>query len=172
MEPCDECGGTAMRPLAEGAFECELCGALQGDDVAVSALLIAREAERRGIDKRVYPLVRALERSRSWRVEQADYGDIERSVWPRVQLRPADGSGAVLLAVDALLQSIRLSAAVCEAHWVVEAELAQSLVFTLKPRFHREVDRIDATAVAGARRDLRLLEKAIQRDQLAGRWHG
>ena len=68
---CDECGSTQVAEAeVEGATVelCALCGHVQGDEEQVALVRDRREAEERGFDPAVYPLVRALEQVPTFRV--------------------------------------------------------------------------------------------------------
>ncbi len=168
---CDECGGRSLRPTrVEGreVLECELCGALHGDESSVRKALLAREGRDRGFDPEIYPLVQALDRIPGLRVTLAVAGDARDRIWPFVQMRVLDPRA--LVGVENLTKSLALAAAGATLHWVVEVEYATHLVFTLKPRFHRDVDRIDAEAIERARRDLGRLAANLERDMHLPWW--
>jgi hypothetical protein len=55
-------------------------------------------------------------------------------------------------------------------HWVVEVEFQSRLMFTLKPRFHRDTDRIDEAAVGQAQRDLARVCQNLERDVHLSWW--
>lgn len=172
MARCEECGGRVLAPRREDGvevLECELCGALQGDDAAVARALLAREARERGYDPAVYPLVRALARVGGLRVAAADAGDPEAPTWPFVQFA-AIGPREGMIGLENLVKTLALAARELAAHWVVEAEFQARLLFTLKPRFHTDVDRIDARRVLAARDDLDRLRAAIERNMLLSWW--
>ncbi len=169
---CDECGNRALAAVElEGValLECELCGSLAGDDLAVGQVLLVREARERGYDPLVYPLVRALDRIAGLRVTRAGAGDKEQRVWPFVQMHGVDGRA--LIALENLTKSLALAAARSGGlHWVVEVEYQARLTFTLKPRFHRDTDRIDAAAVGQAQRDLARVCENLERDMHLSWW--
>ena len=155
MVACDECGSDLLEAVRiEGieVEECSLCGALSGDDDAVSRVLVAREAREKGIDPGIYPLVLVLGKISGLQVLAADFGDAERLVWPFVQLAPHDAKS--WRGVENLMKSLALSARGQDVHWVVEVEYQHRLMLTLKPRFHRDVTRITAELVVAAQRGL------------------
>lgn len=152
---CHECGGdrvVAVRLDGEGVNECGLCGALSGDDGAVTRVLIAREAREKGIDPAIYPLVLALDKIAGLHVVTAAAADPQQLTWPFVQIAPTDGSHSK--GVENLVKSLALSARGEVVHWVVEVEYQSQLVLTLKPRFHRDVAGITPELVLAAQASL------------------
>jgi len=169
---CAECGNrtlVAVEQEGHRLFECELCGALAGDDAAVTEVLLAREARERGFDPLVYPLVRALDRIPGLRVARAGAGSPDERVWPFVQMLAVDARA--LVGLENLTKSIVLGAVGSGGmHWVVEVEYQARLTFTLKPRFHRDTGRIDEAAVRAAQRDLARLCANLERDMRLSWW--
>lgn len=172
MARCEECGGSLLVARQEGGaevLECELCGALQGDDRAVTRALLAREARDRGYDPAVYPLVRALEFVEGLRVVAADAGDPQAPTWPFVQLA-ATGPREGMVGLENLAKTLALASRELVVHWVLEVEYQARMVFTLKPRFHTDVDRIDEHRVLAARDDLERLRAALERNMALSWW--
>ncbi len=132
------------------------------------AALLSREGRERGFEPAIYPLVLALDKLAGLRVSRAHAGDAEERVWPFVQMRVLDGRA--LMGLENLAKSLALAAVGAGQHWVVEAEFAAQLTFTLKPRFHRDPDRIDAAAIAAAQRDLGRLAANLGRDMRLSWW--
>lgn len=169
---CDECGNRAVVSVERdgvAVLECSLCGALAGDDEAVVRVQLAREARERGYDPLVYPLVRILDRIAGLRVARAGAGVPAQRVWPFVQMHTTDGRA--LVGVENLVKSLALAAAGSGGlHWVVEVEFQTRLTFTLKPRFHRDTDRIDAAVVVQAQRDLERLRANLERHMRLSWW--
>jgi hypothetical protein len=171
MAVCDECGSSDLaRVVVAGieAIECGLCGALQGDDPSAMRARLVREARDLGIAPGIYPLLRVLGRVSGLRVVASDGGDPEARRWPFVHLAP-DGETA-LAALDNLLKSLALSRHVHAVHWVVEVEHASRLVFVLKPRFHRDPERIGRELVEGACADLERIRAHLERDMRLSWW--
>lgn len=170
---CDECGNRALVVVmheGQAVHECELCGALQGDDRVVSRLLLEREAQDLGFDPVVYPLVKALARVNGVRVVRASGGHVEQRVWPFVHMQVTDPHAA-LAGIENLTKSLALGAAGSGGlHWVVEVEYQARLTFTLKPRFHRTTDQIDVGAVRLAQRDLARICANLERDMRLSWW--
>ena len=169
---CDECGNRALAGVElEGValLQCALCGALAGDDASVSRVRLVREARERGYDPLVYPLVCALDRMGGLRVARAGAGHAEQRVWPFVQMQGVDPRA--LTALENLSKSLALGATGSGGlHWVIEVEFQARLTFTLKPRFHRDTDRIDEMAVTRAQRDLARLCQNLERDMHLSWW--
>jgi len=171
---CDECGNRALVAVEiEGTavLECELCGALGGDDAAVQRVELAREARERGFEPLIYPLVRALGRIAGLRVARASAGVPEQRVWPFVQMYTVDVRA--LQGVENLAKSLALGAAGSGGlHWVVEVEYQTRLTFTLKPRFHRDLERIDPALVELAQRDLERVRANLEHHARLSWWRG
>ncbi|MEZ5965337.1 MAG: hypothetical protein R3F56_16005 [Planctomycetota bacterium] len=169
---CDECGNRSLVAVErDGAsvLECEMCGALAGDDASVARVELAREAHDRGFDPIVYPLVRAVERRLGLRVARASAGTPAQRTWPFVQMHGGDAK--VLTAIENLVKSLALAAAGSGGvHWVVEVEYQARLTFTLKPRFHRDPERIDAVMVQAAQHDLQRLCANLERHAHLSWW--
>lgn len=173
MVACDECGSDLLESVrVEGieVEECALCGALSGDDDAVSRVLVAREAREKGIDPRIYPLVLSLGKITGLQVLMADIGDPERLIWPLVQLAPAGDKS--WRGVENLMKSLALSARGQEVHWVVEVEYQHRLILTLKPRFHRDVARITPELVVAAQRGLERIRASLEAHMGLSWWGG
>jgi hypothetical protein len=171
MERCDECGTRNLAPVVlEGlrVLECGLCGALAGDDHAVSRLLHIREARESGIHPDVYPLIRVLGKILHFTVVSSHGGDAEARVWPFVQMgiEHPDAIGGL----ENLAKSLAMSARGHDIHWVIEVEYRHRLVFTLKPRFHRDPDRIGPDLVRAARADMERIRRNLERDMRLGWW--
>ncbi len=82
MAACDECGSHQMkRRVVDDVTleECGLCGHLQGDEMVIARLEERVDAEERGYDPLVYPLVKSLEMVPTFRVSAASVGRVETS---------------------------------------------------------------------------------------------
>ena len=170
MALCDECGSTDVSLVTlEGSRveECGLCGALSGDDVHVSYIMMVRQAREEGIDPLVYPLTLQLDKIDGLRVVDSEAGDPEARTWPYVQM--AFGPSAER-SLENVTKSIALSNAGGEIHWVLELEYRHHLVVTLKPRFHRGPESIGAEEIARARADLDRLCRNLGRDMFLSWW--
>ena len=163
-EVCESCGNRRVVPRrVEGVAvrECELCGALAGDDDGVAAAETRREGRERGFDPRVYPLVRALERVPSFEVASADAGHPELGEYPYVFLRLREGGLAHL---ERLLTSLEMVNRRTRRRWVVEAALQHGLLFILRPRFWKAIAEITSTDIEEAQADLAVLAAVLARD--------
>ncbi|MEM7202160.1 MAG: hypothetical protein AAF628_17965 [Planctomycetota bacterium] len=171
MAKCEECGSAHLSELEPGpalVLECELCGALTGNDLAVGRALLRREAVERGVDPDLYPLVRLLDTLPGLRVVTSHGGDPQARVWPMVQLAPTTPDA--WRSIENLVKSLTLSAARHDVHWVVEVEVQTRLVLTLKPRFHRGTAEITAAQVSQAQRDLQRVQQNLERDTGLSWW--
>lgn len=170
MALCDECGSSQVRETeVEGVLVglCGLCGHLQGDEALVERARERREAAERGIDPVIFPLVRALDRVPTFRVEGASPGRPERSEYPFVFLRVAEHG---LLDIERLLTSLEMANRSTKRRWVIECTLQRGLLFILRPRFWKPILDISAQDIAEARADLQLLAQVLTRDVKLGWW--
>src|SRR5947207_67265 len=158
---CESCGGhRVVERTIEGLSlgECELCGALHGDDAQVALAEARREARERGYDPVIYPLVEALESVPTFRVVAAEAGRPERSEYPFIFLRLAEGG---LVHLERLLTSLEMANRETRRRWVVEATLQRGLLFVLRPRFWKLVSQITAEDIREARSDLAILGRVL-----------
>ncbi|MDP6929921.1 MAG: hypothetical protein QF412_09500 [Planctomycetota bacterium] len=173
MRECDECGSSNVSAVSiEGMaiWQCGLCDAIAGDDAAVARVLLIREAQERGIHVAAYPLVVALDRIEGFKVVACGAGDPEQISWPFVQMSLSGPSA--LVGLENLTKSLALSAHEGGVHWVVEVEIQTSMLFTLKPRFHRDMKRISSQEVLAVRKDLERLGANLERDMALSWWRG
>jgi hypothetical protein len=169
-EACDACGSRQVETReVEGVevTECALCGELSGADDAVATVLERREARERGFDPRVFPLVRALEKVKTFRVAAADAGRPDRAEYPYVFLRLSPGG---LRHLEHLLTSLEMANRETRRRWVVEAALQRGLLFILRPRFWKPVSAISADDILEAQADLQTLGRVLARDVALPWW--
>ncbi len=88
--------------------------------------------------------------------------------WPYVTLVARDA--CFLVGLENLLKSMALGAASHEVHWIVEVEYQADLIYTLKPRFHRDVQSIGSAEILAAQRDLPRLARDLQRHRFLSWW--
>ena len=172
MAACEECGGHDLRrlPGTGGAvFECGLCGALSGDDAAVSRVRDAREAAARGMDSALYELVKALEGIRGVRVVRADGGSATDGALPVVFVAvPHTAEG--ISDLERIAQSIVLARPRLQFPWMLEVDVQQRLLFLLSPRLPADGQRSRADDVKRAQQDLVTLAHALRRDRSLAWW--
>jgi hypothetical protein len=147
--------------------ECGLCGALVGDDAAITDLLVAREARERGFDPQVYPLVRTLARLPRVRIVRASAGDPDRGSWPVLFLAVEEKG---LRSIEKIAKSLALHARQLRLHWTLEVEFQERLLFLLQPRFGSPA-AVGSREVEAARHDLATLSRLIERDTGLAWWH-
>jgi len=151
-------------------FECQFCGALEGEAGAVNNVFMEREAERRGIDTEVYPLVQALEQISQFRVRKTSGGSLEDRIPPFVYFRIDPRSGG-LRQLEHLLQSLEMSRNRTHRIWAVEAHFTSGeLQFALRPRFMKQICDLEVEDIQEAREDLRLLADRLERDRKLSWW--
>ena len=170
MAVCESCGSHQIEWTVVDGEEvevCGLCGELHGDVELRRRLEERHEAEERGVDPLVYPLVRALERVPTFRVEQASAGRPGTPEYPFLFLRLAQGA---LPHLERLLTSLEMANRTTRRRWVVECSLQRGLLFILRPRFWKPILEIDASDVREARQDLPILAQTIARDVALGWW--
>jgi hypothetical protein len=161
---CESCGSQrVVDRVVEGVEvgECELCGALHGDDAMVVLAETRREARERGFEPIIFPLVEALEEVPTFRVVAAEAGSPEKSEYPFVFLRLIEGG---LIHLEHLLTSLEMANRETKRRWVVEASLQRGLLFVLRPRFWKLVSQITAQDIEEARSDLEVLGRVLARD--------
>lgn len=167
---CEVCGARRLAPRAvEGVdlLVCDLCDALHGDDAAVALAEQRLEARERGLSPDAYPLVLALERVPTFTVAGAEAGDPDRSEYPFVFLRLAEGG---LVHMERLLTSLEMANRETKRRWVVETTLQRGLLFVLRPRFWKRVSEITAADILDARSDLAVLARVLVRDMRLPWW--
>lgn len=171
MAACEECGGHDLRRLqgyGGTVLECGLCGALSGDDAAVSRALTAREAAARGMSPTLFSLVRALEEIPGVKVTRAEAGSADDGSWPVVFLGvPHTAEGIADL--ERIAQSIVLARPRLHFPWRLEVDVQHRLLFLLTPRTPTGADH-DAAARARAAEDLVTLAHALRRDRSLAWW--
>ena len=169
---CEECGSSNLQwQRIEGVetLVCGLCGSVAGDDEASARALQALEARAKGHHPDVWPLVKALDRIRGLHVVRSDPGDPEARTWPFVQMVATEPKAAPT-ALENLVKSLALGAPGHDVHWVVEVEYQTRLLFTLKCRFHRDVDRVGRELLLRARQDLDRVRRNLERDMRLSWW--
>lgn len=172
MPSCDECGSQQVEESLVEEVEvlvCRLCGHLQGDGSNVRLVEERLEAQERGFQPAVYPLVKALEAVPTFKVSAASAGRPARAEYPFVFLRVKEGG---LADVERLLTSLEMANRVTQRRWVVECSLQRGLLFILRPRFWKAVLDISAQDIEEARADLPLLADTLRRDVALGWWKG
>lgn len=170
MATCEVCGSHQIEIATisgEQVEVCGLCGEIHGDPDARRREEDRQEAEDRGVDPLVYPLVRALERVPKFRVEQASAGRPGTPEYPFLFLRLAAGA---LPHLESLLTSLEMANRTTRRRWVVECTLQRGLLFILRPRFWKPILEINAEDVREARQDLPILAQTIGRDVALGWW--
>ena len=170
---CDECGGNAWAALREEGhevLECTLCGALSGDDQAVTEILLARQARERGLEPVVFPLVRVLEKVPRLRIVRASPGSPERRIWPVVFLSTEGEKG--LRAIERLAKSLALHSRDLRLHWFLEVEFQERLLFLLQPRLFQAPAQVSDRDVLDAQADLRTLARLLDMDMKLHWWQG
>ncbi len=169
MEPCNECGNTAVLPKSYGGhsvLECDLCGALSGGHASVATIELAREAQQEGIDAPAYGVQRALSSLDGVMVLDCQGGCRSRRKLPNVRFQAMDSRGFVQL--ENLAKSLRLSAGSMSMAWTIEVDFQSGLEFVLTPRV--ATSRPREADVALAQSDLPLLARALERDVRLSWW--
>ncbi len=169
MDPCNECGNTAVLPKfydGHSVLECDLCGALSGGAHSVATIELAREAQQEGVDAPVFALRRALEAMEGLRVVDSHGGDRARRRLPFVRWIALDPRAFMQL--ENLAKSLRLSSGSTSMPWTIEVEFQSGLEFVLTPRVATSRPREADVALAQA--DLSLLGRAFARDVRLSWW--
>lgn len=169
MDPCNECGNTAVLPKfydGHSVLECDLCGALSGGAHSVATIELAREAQQEGVDAPVFALRRALDAMDGLRVVDSHGGDRARRRLPYARWIALDPRAFVQL--ENLAKSLRLSSGSTSMQWTIEVEFQSGLEFVLTPRVPTSRPREADVALAQA--DLNVLGRAFQRDVRLSWW--
>ena len=169
LDTCPECGNHDMRVrVVDGlsVHECGLCDARFGDRRALTSLADAEEARLHGVDRTVWPLVRALRSLPGLCVRKSAGGDIEARTLPFVELGAS--SEHALHQLENLAKSLRLSAGGLRLHWIVEVEYQHHLAFVLKPR--HPGGAVSLGEARDASIDLDVLGKHLARDTQLAWW--
>lgn len=164
---CLECGNDSMARKGIGdvlVYECEFCGAFDGDAKAVSTAHMHREARERGLDPEIYPLVRAIERIPGFHVREASAGDTMSLIPPYLFVYLEDRTGT-LKQLEHTLQSLEMSHRRTEYPWAFEAHYMKGeLQFALRPRFMKPVQDVSADELNRAVADIATLARRLDRD--------
>jgi len=169
MQSCVECGSERVQVRlrdGEAYGECELCGAVLGENEAAARTRSDREAADQGVDRQVWPVVQALARLQGLHVVASHGGDVEARTLPFVQWTTTGDAG--LLQLDNLAKWLALSSRSHRLHWVVELEYGHGLTFTLKPRVDPRTLQLET--VREAQQDLDLLHLELERNVRLSWW--
>ncbi len=164
---CYECGNDSMMPrtiAGELVYECWFCNALEGNASAVNEAYMEREAEKRGMDSEVFPLVQVLEKIPNFKVRKVSGGSVEDRIPPFVYFHIDDRKDG-LRQLEQVLQSMEMSQRKTHRVWTVEARfMSAELRFALRPRFMKSIQELEAAEILEAQEDLRLLADRLGRD--------
>ena len=164
---CYECGNDSMMHRTIGGeliYECWFCNALEGNAAAVHEAYLEREAEKRGMDPEVFPLVQVLEKIPNFKVRKVSGGSVEDRIPPYVYFHIDDGRDG-LRQLEQVLQSMEMSQRKTRLVWAVEARyMSAELRFALRPRFMKPIQELEADEIRKAQEDLRLLAGRLGRD--------
>ena len=167
---CETCGShNVTRREVEGhlLFECNLCGALEGDDAAIEHIELLRRGRERGFDDAITPLALTLESAEVFRIVQATGGDPRRNEAPSVMFRLTKNDTSY---IEKLLRSIELANRKTKLRWLVELTLQNTIVYILRPRFWRPPSDIAPEDIEMAMRDLDRLARQLKRDLALSWW--
>ncbi len=167
---CESCGNHSLEPFGKSGselLECSICGAITGDDGEVSRVLLEREAKERGFGQRIYPLVRELEALPGLRVRKAVDGDSWAMTFPQVGMQ-CDKRGVRQLAM--LLRCLALHQRELSCRWVVQLDLAEELLYVLKPDFQALPAQVPAQRVDDAGQDSEQLGVFVAADRHLSWW--
>lgn len=168
---CDVCGShnVSRRTIDDVALEeCNLCGNLQGDDLAVQRIEEQRAGRERGLDDEVIPLVTALESTHVFRVIQSSAGNPRGNESPHVFFTLSKND---LSYIERLLRSVELANRDTRLRWIIELSLQNEIVYILRPRFWRPPSDISPDDIRAARKDLSTLGQRLRRDLALSWWN-
>ena len=169
---CDVCGShNVTRREIEGylLFECDLCGAIEGDDQAVQRIEELRAGRERGLDDEIIPLVAVLESAKVFKVVQASAGEPARKEWPYIFFSLTRDDTTY---IERLLRSLELANRRTAKRWLIELSLQHEIIYILRPRFWKSPADITGEEIRIARRDLMLLAERLRRDLSLSWWQG
>ncbi len=132
---CDECGNYGVVRQArygQPIDVCELCDALYGMPELVEHIESDREADARGIDRLIFPLVRELDEIHGVRCFETSEGDPAMKIPPFANFHI--GNDGALHILEALLTSLSASNRLVRGHWHIEVLLSASVGFSLRPK--------------------------------------
>jgi hypothetical protein len=167
---CEVCGSrNVTRRTIEGHLleECNLCGNLQGDDVAAGLVEELRRGRERGLDEEVIPLVSILESSGVFEVTHSSAGRSGGGESPHVLFRLTKNDTVWL---ERLLRSLEMVNRRTRFRWLVELTLQHHLLYILRPRFWKPPPEITPEEITLARADLPLIAAALRRDLSLSWW--
>jgi hypothetical protein len=169
---CDECGSGQLTLVtaADGSVlqECGLCGALSGSAEQVEDLRLRREAQALGVDPRLHGLATWIAAQPGLELLTSRGADPELGAFPFVQFAAHERPGRT--SIENLLASLALARAQLRLPWLIEAELAGRLIYTLKPRIAPASPAQSAAAVRQAYEDLGVIHRSLLRDQGLSWW--
>lgn len=168
METCPECGcDRVVTTRRDGVLigECDLCGALVGDDTAIAKLQTGNLARARGVDPLLWVLVEQLRSLPGLEVVSSGAGALSTHSLPHVRMVLTGNRG--MLALENLVKSLALGRGARQLAWGVDVDFDRGLVFTLQPRVHGAVD---ARMLAAAHEDLEQLGRELQRNRRLSWW--
>ena len=164
---CEACGCDALEPVdgRTDLLRCTLCGELGGDPLVVRRELESEEASRRGIDMRIFPLVKALE-SLVDGIEVVGSNEGRRSppAPPFIQMAADRVSG--WKALVNLATTLAVANRSLNFRWVLEVEIKRSLIVVLRPR----PDPTCEADLEPIRRDVLELADQLHRDSRLSWW--
>lgn len=162
---CDDCGNHSLSQRPDRLYQCDLCGALMGDDDAIKRQELIKAARAEGFDAEVYELVLVIRALKGVRVERASGGDAYTRIPPFVRFMIRDNR---LTHLNNIALSIKLSSHVLNHHWTVTMGLEAELYFDLAPKV--DAAYLDESTIEALQADLVTLARVLERDRLLGWW--
>jgi hypothetical protein len=172
VDICDECGNRAVvRRTHAGRVveECEFCGALRGGDDTIEAIEQFREAQARGIDPAIFPLVHELDGIHGLRCFESTNGEPEIGLPPAISFRL--GAERTLRRLECLLTSLELSNRQTVGEWHIEVALkGGALAFTLRPKVLPAPGRPVEPFIDACRGDVDMLARNLRAHKRLSWW--
>ena len=145
--------------------ECDLCGALVGDDAAIQKLRANDLARSRGVDPMLWRLIEQLRALPGMDVVSNGAGALSTHSLPFVRLVLTGHRG--LMALENLAKSLALGRGARQLRWCIDVDFDRGLLFNLQPRADGPVD---ARMLAAAQADAEELGRELQRNRRLSWW--
>ncbi|MFC1588457.1 hypothetical protein ACFL54_09110 [Planctomycetota bacterium] len=171
MEQCQFCGSNNVRQLSVNhmsVLECQLCGEYSGPSDGIEIMRDLSNADQRGIDLDIYPLVKLLESINGFRVSSATSGDADLLIPPFVAFTVQSSE---IKWLEKLLSSLRHIADKCHTRWIIQVTMQKQLTFEMKPNFAVLGDSLNRFDIRHAIEDLPMLEQTLARDMHLSWWN-
>lgn len=171
---CPSCGCHAVGAKKIEGFlveECEICGWLEGPSDAISEIEDIRMAKELNIDLAVWPLVKILNRAPDVKTCSSCGGHAgpsdPRPLPPYVQF---DITSHTHRTLEKLMTSLNMGNRKTQARWIIEVNMSNRLMFTLRPVFRVGTADLSIDEISKAQSDVSIIAEQFSRDLNLGFW--